>query len=304
MSFRQTRVLVLEPTRVRSLREALERAGHEFRPLAHAHFQARGGGVVASLYRSGKLVLQGTGIEAWIARFLGADPPSPAPSRDRPSSAAALPPDGLGSDEAGKGDTFGPLAVCALALPPEGVAELREAGVMDSKRLSDPRIRLLATWLRSRFEYEERVLPPEEYNRRHAAAGGNLNRLLAQLHAEVLSPLLERHPKSRVVVDRFGSNCPVSKILRASDPGLVIHELPRGEAHPAVAGASILARDRFLEGLKALSEELAVDLPLGSGAPTAPALRRLLAIHGPAGLPRAAKTHFRNVRRALAEHRP
>ncbi|MBC8329341.1 MAG: hypothetical protein H8E31_11405 [Planctomycetes bacterium] len=82
----------------------------------------------------------------------------------------------------------------------------------------------------------------------------------------------------------------------------MVHAIPRAEVRPAVAGASILARDRFLEDLERLSEMMAVDLPRGSGAPVPPALRRFLEIHGPEQLGRVAKLHFKNVQAAVDRH--
>ena len=42
----------------------------------------------------------------------------------------------LGSDEAGKGESFGPLVTVCVALKPEQITELRTIGVKDSKQLS------------------------------------------------------------------------------------------------------------------------------------------------------------------------
>ena len=53
----RTEVFRFRPARAQQLRRALADAGFEERPLAHAFFQARGEGVIASFYRSGKLVV-------------------------------------------------------------------------------------------------------------------------------------------------------------------------------------------------------------------------------------------------------
>lgn len=328
MSPHGTRVLVLDEAAGQRLADDLNRAGYRFRHVANARYQARGEGVVATLYRSGKLVVQGAGLDSWLERHLGPVLAARATGRDRPPPGkaeveprngngrnggldpeeerrlASLPAAAIGSDEAGKGDTFGPLVVCALAAPEDGLAALREAGVWDSKRLTDQRVRVLAGWLRREYAHLERVIGPDEYNQLHREHGGNLNHLLAAVHAELVAELHRRTGLKAAIVDRFSATAPVGRLLRQSLPDLVVHELPRAEVHPAVAGASVLARDRFLENLQRLSEVMAVDLPRGSGSPVPPALRRFLEIHGPEQIGRVAKLHFKNVQAALERWSP
>ena len=63
---------------------------------------------------SGKLVVQGAQAESFLLRYLGEAPDRPASSESSLSGKTVV-----GSDEAGKGDYFGPLVVCALRLPAE-----------------------------------------------------------------------------------------------------------------------------------------------------------------------------------------
>ena len=56
-----TTTLVMTPERIEALRLLLEQEGFRFRPLDHAHYQARGEGVTVNAYRSGKVVVQGKG---------------------------------------------------------------------------------------------------------------------------------------------------------------------------------------------------------------------------------------------------
>lgn len=295
MSGQETRVYRLDSAAGRTLAEALSRAGCLFHAAPHAHFQAQGEGVTATWYRSGKLVLQGLGLDGWAARFLGAGaaPVAPGAKAGDAPLPAVLP--ALGSDEAGKGDTFGPLVVCAVAVQPGDADRLQELQVADSKRMSDLRVATVAAALREGLAWEERSLEPEEYNRRHAAAGRNVNRLLAAVHTEVLVALWRRTGVRRAVVDRFAASAPVTAALRERGAVLEVLETPRAERHPAVAAASVLARSRFLEELRRLQDLAAADLPPGSGEPVVAALRRLVAIHGAEGLGRFAKLHFRTV---------
>jgi len=306
MSGAGTQVFELDSAASRALRSALDAAGFAFRPLQHALFQARGEGVVVSCYRSGKLVVQGKGADAFRGRYLSGRRVQPG----RVETGAPMPTaeNSLGSDEAGKGDTFGGLVVCAVAVP-EGTAEqLQATGVTDSKALADSKIKVLAPWIREHYPYEERALEPLAYDDARNAAGANVNKLLTRLHAECLVALHARAGGTVAVVDRFSPSAPVSASLRGTLPGLKVHEVPRAERHLAVAAASVLARERFLRQMAELSDRWAVDLPLGSGSPVAKAFDRLWAVHGDAllrddGLRAVAKIHFKNVQDELKRRR-
>ncbi len=297
-----TLVFELDPRAGRLLEQALNAAGFRFTSLRHAQFQARGDGVVASLYASGRLVVQGKDAEAFRQRFLhGMATRGAAPAEgdsELPPAAGAM-----GSDEAGKGDTFGPLVVAAVALDAEGALAAQAAGVTDSKALSDARVRALAGRFEAHLPHEIRILTPPEYNAAWQAAGRNVNRLLAQVHAECLAALRTRTGCAVAVVDRFASDSPVSAALARLAPGLRVVEVPRAERHLATAAASVLARAAFIDGVADLEREWAVDLPLGSGSPVGPALRRWAEIHGKDTLDRVAKTHFKNVQSFIHDGR-
>jgi ribonuclease HIII len=294
-----TLVFELDPRGAKVLGDSLAAAGFRFGPLAHAQWQARGEGVIASLYKSGKLVVQGREADGFSARFLQHCAPrtaKAAASDDLPAAANSL-----GSDEAGKGDTFGPLCVVAVAVDASAADELARAGVADSKTLTDARVLTLAEHFGARLPSEARILQPPEYNAAWAAAGRNVNKLLTKLHAECLSVLQARTGHLVAVVDRFSAESPVRAALARTSPKLRVTEVPRGERHLAVAAASVLARAAFLEGIAQLEERAATDLPLGSGTPIAPALRRYVEIHGVAGLGQVAKLHFKNVQRFIQD---
>lgn len=294
-----TLVVELDPRGAKVLGDALTAAGFRFGSLAHAQWQARGEGVVASLYKSGKLVVQGAGAEAFRARFLQMGVVTAAGKKDD----ADLPPaaNSLGSDEAGKGDTFGPLCVVAVAVDGPAAEELARAGVADSKTLSDTRVMALAEHFGARLPHETRVLMPEEYNAAWAAAGRNVNKLLAQLHVDCLTKLHERTGFTIAVVDRFAAESPVRAGLAKRAPKLRVTEVPRAERHLATAAASVLARAAFVDGVGRLEQLAATDLPLGSGSPVAPALRRYAEIHGLGALGKVAKLHFKNVQRFIQD---
>lgn len=306
MSGQATAVFKLSPAQGRELRERLNRDDFQFRSLAHAFFQARGEGVIVSYYKSGKLVVQGKDSDGFQARYLAGSQAALAktPKADPATSGGdVLAPlaDSLGSDEAGKGDSFGGLAVAAVGVTADRVEELRATTVADSKSLTDERIRALAPWLRAEFPHAERVLEPAAYHQAWLAQGRNVNKLLAVLHRDCLGELLDAGevPWKVAVVDRFAAREPVKALIAPAHPGLQVVEVPRAEQHLAVAAASVLARESFLRQMDELRDRFACELPLGSGAPVPPALRRFRELHGDEALGQAAKLHFKNVQRFL-----
>jgi ribonuclease HIII len=287
-----TIVLELGAGDCKRFEERVKAGDFELRPVDHAHFSARGEGVVATLYLSGKLVIQGRSATLFVARYLeglGENPPGRTKARGEVSGTT------IGSDEAGKGDYLGPLVVVAFKVDAEARGRLREAGVVDSKKLSDEKVLRLANYLRERFEHAAETLEPPEYNREHARSG-NLNLMLADLHARAIRKLAE--PGTRVVVDQFADEKLLEERLR--DLELCLEQRPRGEREVSVAAASIVARALFVERMHALSEEFAVDLHKGAGAPADRAAREFVAIHGMQALDRVAKLHFKNTKKLAA----
>jgi ribonuclease HIII len=286
----ETLVVQLAPAQQERLERSLEAGDFERRAVEHARFSVRGEGVVATLYRSGKLVVQGAAAQDFAARYLdGAAAAVGAPEGPIEVGDRTL----VGSDEAGKGDYFGPLVVVAVRADPKERAELARSGVADSKTLSDARVRVLAPALEQRYAFAAEVLPPADYNREHAAHG-SLNPLLAELHARCIRKLAR--PGCLVLVDKFADDALIARRVRDLD--VELHQRTRAEREPVVAAASVIARNLFLEGLARLSEECAVDLHKGAGEPTDRSAREYVKLHGRDALGRVAKVHFKNTQRA------
>jgi len=275
-----TRVLKLSASEQEALEARLAGGSFEYRSVPHARLSVKGEGVVATLYTSGKLVVQGPDPDLFVARFAGearVEPPRPA-AKDRSGEAedavASLLVTTIGSDETGKGDYFGPLVVAAVRVEPEQALELGRIGVMDSKKLTDARALRLGAAIREGLPHAVESLEPPAYNEAHAAEG-NLNPILARLHARAIARLAA--PDVRVVVDQFARVEVMRRALEdEGQAGLELVQAPRAERNPAVAAASVLARSEFLVRLKELGEELGVELPKGAGEPVDAAGRRIL----------------------------
>lgn len=287
------------PTRAAKAIEAeLVANRYAFRTVPHALFSAKGEGVVATFYASGKLVVQGEAARMFVERYVhGAVPeaagasPTADPTHDGgrdPLEATAL----VGSDETGKGDYFGPLVVCAMRLEPADMDALRGGAVRDSKLVSDESVAKIAGVLRSRYPHAIARLDPPRYNELYARVR-NVNELLADLHAQAIREVAR--PGDHVLVDKFADE----RLLktRLANVDVKLHQRVRGEAVVAVAAASIVARAVFLEALRELSDESAVDLHKGAGDPVDRSARRFVAIHGREALVRVAKLHFKNTQR-------
>ena len=287
----------LSPALQQTLRAKLNEGDYEFRRVDHAHFSARGEGVIVTLYRSGKLVVQGGSTELFVGRYLngsaGKMVTSGAPARAKASSRAVPLSSGpeVGGDESGKGDYFGPLCVAAIRLNPGDGEKLVAAGITDSKKVTDKVILRQAPLLRENYAFALRVLSPTEYNRRHTETG-NVAILLSELYRELVEELAEEN--DHVIIDQFSKN---ESRLKSAMKGLGVKltQMHRAEVHASVAAASFLAREAFLNGLRELGEEVAVELPKGAGSPVLKAGREFVQIHGESELGRVAKVHFKTT---------
>jgi len=230
-----------------------------------------------------------------IVRMLRGDPVLPADE-------AALD-TWIGTDEAGKGDYFGPLSTAAVLLDRDSADQVVAMGATDSKQLDDRRLMGLAVQLRKLLGRKRSVVAinPTRYNELYADLRRNnrkLNDLVAWTHGRAVGDLVDRDLTfDAVVVDRFAS---IALIRRHMPGGVRVIARPKAEDNPAVAAASILARARYLERLAQLSEEFGVGLRPGAGQPVIEIGRELVRKHGEEILWRAGKHHFRTTETILA----
>jgi ribonuclease HIII len=156
----------------------------------------------------------------------------------------------VGSDEAGKGEALGPLAVAATALAPRQAAYLQSIGVADSKIVPENRIQELAGEIkRVSLSYEVLRISPSKLNEMFRMKM-NLNDVLARGHSLVLKRVVSKIPEkpARIIVDKFDSSKSGvrMRIIERSLEGLRVQAVEKGEVFPAVAAASVLARSSYL----------------------------------------------------------
>jgi ribonuclease HIII len=282
----------LDPARAEAVRAVMEERGWTFAPPpAHAAWSARLPTVRAVYYASGKLVLQGKHAAQAAEELLG-EAPHPPYMKHAPKVPT------VGSDEAGKGDFLGPLVVAAALVRPGQEGLLEEYGVRDSKTMGDREAASVAALIRQTLPHAVVSIPPPRYNELHREMGANLNRLLAWAHARAIEDVLAKPEAAgalALVVDQFAKGRVLPDALLPRARALTLEMRPRAEDHPAVAAASVLARDAFLSGLRRLGDEIGVPLGKGAGPPADQSARRVLAKGGRALLARVAKMHFKNA---------
>ncbi|MBM4248877.1 MAG: ribonuclease HIII [Euryarchaeota archaeon] len=281
-------------------RAYLERVGFAFEDRPHQVFLARSGKLVVSLYESGKVVIAGKDRRLerevrWYLEKLGAKG-EPSPARLEAVRGRLR----VGTDEAGKGDYFGPLVVAAVLLGPGAEERMRVLGVKDSKRMSDGRVAELAPLVRRAAgagRWEVLRIDPPTYNRLHEEMGDQ-NAVLAWAHARLIGNLLAAHPDCRLaVVDEF-SAASLRRALLGRGRDIEVVQSPGGERDQAVAAASVLARAEFLERLEALGAQFGMEFPKGASGVEG-AARELLRAGGEGRLGLVAKLHFRTTQKVL-----
>jgi ribonuclease HIII len=136
---------------------------------------------------------------------------------------------------------------------------------------------------------------PEKYNQLYAKFG-NLNKLLAWGHARVIENLLELRPDCpRALSDQFANPRLIKNALLAKGQAIELEQRTKAESDLAVAAASILAREKFINWLRDARKTVGMELPRGVSALVKEKARALVATHGAEVIGRTAKTHFKTA---------
>jgi ribonuclease HIII len=285
------------------LRQLLERDGFDFVPKEHTYYAATNGKVNVAVYKKGpKVLVQGKGTADFVTYILEPEVLGAAEL----GYEEVLKPDmfepHFGIDESGKGDFFGPLVIAGVYADREIARQFRDAGVMDSKRITtDEGIRSLAAAIRAIPRAQNYVLSlgPGKYNELYPKFR-SLNYLLAWAHAEVISVLKRYVPECpRALSDQFADEAVLARAVKARNLGdFQLDQRTKGESDPAVAAASILARERFIDWMDECSRRLGFKLPRGATHVKKEAAR-LIEERGTEALPKVAKMHFKTANEVL-----
>ncbi|MEM9480049.1 MAG: ribonuclease HIII [Verrucomicrobiota bacterium] len=289
----------LTPAQAEQLRDLLDRDGFTFCEKPYAIYAAAKGKLNVTVYEKGpKVLIQGKETEDFVRFRLEPEILGEA----KLGYEEELNPDmfapHFGIDESGKGDFFGPLVIAGAYTDGDIARFLIDEGIQDSKRInSDAKIRKLAGVIRDAkgLAFEVICINPERYNEMYASMG-NLNKLLAWGHARVIENLCTIRPECpRAISDQFANPRVLNSMLMERGKGIELIQKTKAESDVAVAAASILAREAFINWLDRAGEEFGVTLPKGAGAQVNATAKQLIDNESVDILNRIAKTHFRNA---------
>src|SRR3954453_21184275 len=288
------------------LRALVEELGFTFATRPYTLFFAQKEKLSVAVYEKGpKVLLQGKGMEEFVQfqlepRILG----EAKLGYEEVHSPEMFEPH-FGVDESGKGDFFGPLVIAGVYVDRDVARTFLEAGIQDSKRIgSDARIRALAKIIRTTpgAVGDTVAIGPERYNDLYEKFG-NLNSLLGWGHARVIENLLERKPDCpRALSDKFADASVIEKALLKRGQAIRLEQRTKAESDLAVAAASILAREAFIDWLERQGKRLGMKLGRGVSATVKEMARQIAEREGGEALRRVAKVHFRTAHEVAPEH--
>ena len=274
-------------------------------------FQAEEGGTIITLYESGKVMFQG--ISADIDANMWKDLESHYNNRDIDSELKKKEEkeddktyyyyDAIGSDEVGTGDYFGPIIVTATLVDKSTRKLLEDLKIMDSKKMTDDKIRRCAPILMNKLPYVTFTLSNTKYNEM-SSKGFNMNKIKAILHNRVLFELSNKGiPYHKTIVDQFTTPRSYFSYLKQEnieDKVTKITFLTKGESkHLSVAAASVISRYRFLQEMDKLSEKYKVDIPKGASPKVDSVAKKILDTYGKNELSKIVKLNFKNTEKIL-----
>lgn len=307
---------VAERNRLRDLLS--DAAAAELPAGAYEAWRMRLRQATAILYESGKLVISGPAPSVDDLRSIVETLPGVAVRTRNQASPHSNLQSGpnvseqephIGTDEAGKGDFFGPLATAGVYVDARTAEILRVLGVRDSKTVNDRTVRVLAQQIREVTEGKSAltIVAPPRYNELYTqmrSEGKNLNTLLAWTHTRVIEDLIKTGLRPTFILsDQFGDKRYIEQrlLVETRQSGIPLIQMPRAESDVAVAAASILARDAFLGWLERTSRALGITLPKGASPQVIETAKLLVQRRGADSLKEYAKVSFRTMKKVTGE---
>ena len=289
----------LSTPQAEKLKSILTRDNWDFTPKPYTLFYAQKNKLTVAVYEKGpKIVVQGKGTGEFVQFTI--EPEVLGEARlgyeelHSPEHFSAH----FGIDESGKGDFLGPLVISGVYVDPGITRHFMKLGVQDSKNIkSDKKIRDLAEAIRNTPGAVNSTIPlrPEKYNEL-VVSFGNLNRLLAWGHAKVIENLVALRPDCpRALSDQFAKAPLIQRALGDKGKGIKLEQRTKAESDPAVAAASILAREAFIDWMDNTGRKYGKPFLRGASAQVKQLGRDLVAAHGPQVLKLVAKTHFKTA---------
>lgn len=275
----------------------------------YAIFQAEEAGTIITMYESGKIMFQGISADIdariWIEMEkkyndrdidINTGKEKSKTKNDTPKKNYNKY-NTIGSDEVGTGDYFGPIVVCATYVSTDKQALLQDLKVMDSKKITDDKIKKIAPIIMKEIPYQAYILTNKEYNTlNHDEV--NMNKIKAILHNKVLTSLKKKnYPYDLIVVDQFTTpKSYYNYLINVPNKVTDITFTPKAEDQClSVACASIISRYIFLQEIYKMSKELNQEVPKGAGPSVIEFAQKLVKEQGIDILNNYAKLNFQTT---------
>ena len=201
----------------------------------------------------------------------------------------------IGTDESGKGDFFGPLVIAGVMTDEKAAKMFIEAGIKDSKKITDKKILTLEPIIKNNSEFSVVVISNAKYNELYNKIK-NLNKLLAWGHARVIENILEKKDCEYALSDKFGDDSLIKSALMEKGRSIRLEQMVRAESDVAVAAASVLARAAFVHKMKEMENLYGIEFPKGCAPQVKDTARIFVKNFGKDKLPEVCKTHFKTYK--------
>ncbi|AMY05123.1 ribonuclease HIII [Staphylococcus condimenti] len=270
-------------------------------------------GTTINIYNSGKVMFQGNQAEKISQQLLGekeaAVSGKSSSQKNTKSSNQTYPfnkANCIGSDEAGSGDYFGPLTVCAAYVSKKNAEILKTLGVDDSKKLTDAKIVEIAEQIITFIPHSLLTMKNDKYNEQQRK-GWSQVKMKAVLHNQAIQNVVDKITKSHepldyIVIDQFA--------VRGVYQNYALSQMPypdkthfetKGESKSiAIAAASIISRYAFVKHMDQIGRELHTTVPKGASNKVDLFAAKIIEKYSTSKLDSISKAHFKNREKALA----
>ena len=198
----------------------------------------------------------------------------------------------IGVDESGKGDFFGPLVIAGVCVNEDNKQLFIDMGIKDSKKINDKTIKKMSLEIKKRSVWSTVMITPTKYNELYSKFK-NLNKLLAWGHARVIENILNKYPCEYALSDKFADESLIKNALMKNGKNIILEQRIKAESDIAVACASVLARNAFVEKIESLSSYYGINFPKGASKLTIEAGREFIKKYSKDELKNVAKIHFK-----------
>jgi ribonuclease HIII len=289
-----------------ALDAALRARNWKPRTVPYARFAFESDKTNIVFYESGKLVVQGKGTQEFVEFLLEPE----ILKQVKLGYETVLNPELLlprfGVDESGKGDFFGPLCIAGVYVNEAVITAWKDVGIRDSKNISsDKKIHELADVIRHTpgCVVDNVTIGNPKYNEMYSRMK-SVNAMLAWGHARVIENLMGKRYQMnpapvKAISDQFAaSKTVIEKALMSAGREIELVQRHKAEEDIAVAAASIMARDAFVNGLTKLEHQFQTKFPKGASAAVDAAAKQFVEARGAEELAKVSKLHFRTALRA------